>query len=61
MKSFMIWLRLKKCFTDDQIKENTVDEACGVCGGKEECVQDNIKKGSSRKSMWAWNGLICRR
>lgn len=21
--------------------------------------EDNIKKGSSRKSMWAWNGLIC--
>jgi hypothetical protein len=30
---------LRKYFTDDQIKENAVGKACGVCEGKEECVQ----------------------
>ena len=38
MNSFMIWLLLSKYFTDDEIKENAVDEACGVCGGEKRNV-----------------------
>lgn len=66
------------CFTDDQIKENAVGEACGLCGGergmrtevllgkpevqrplsKPKLIsEDNIKKGSSSKSMWAWKWI----
>lgn len=33
---------LRKYFTDDQIRENAFDETCGVCEGKEECVQSFI-------------------
>jgi len=44
MKNFMIWLLLRKYFTGDEIEENAVGVACGVCGGKEEFVQGFVGK-----------------
>jgi hypothetical protein len=61
--------------SDDQVKNDILDPACGTCGNEQRCIQVSVGKPewkrppgkSNRKwddnikmDLWrAWNGLIC--